>query len=137
MQPDAPPVRHVGSTGQPLHDAQRAYRVASTQPPPTTVDLVIKDSYQLAAGDLRLTVPLAGTVRQIKAMISQAHPDQPAPATQRLIFAGRLLQDATSTAEVLRQARATRCAASEGATGRSLRIHRPRASPRTRVRSTT
>ena len=53
---------------------------------------------------LRLVVPLTGgKVSDIKAMLQRIHPDKPAPATQRLIFAGRLLQDATPIADVLRQ----------------------------------
>lgn len=73
---------------------------------PSHVDLIIKTPSSLEQHDVRLTVPLDGTVGEIKAQICLAHPDKPAPATQRLIFAGRLLQDATSTAEVLRQVRA-------------------------------
>ena len=51
---------------------------------------------------LRLVVPLTGGKFPI-AMLQRIHPDKPAPATQRLIFAGRLLQDATPIADVLRQ----------------------------------
>ena len=74
---------------------------------PTRVQLIIKSpSNSLETDALRLTVPLEGTVRTIKEALQQAHPEHPPPSTQRLIFAGRLLQDATPTADVLRQVRA-------------------------------
>ena len=74
-----------------------------TPPRPTHVELVVKSPSITDAADLRLSVPLRGTVRLIKEALQQAHPEHPAPSTQRLIFAGRLLQDNTQTADVLRQ----------------------------------
>ena len=76
------------------------------EPPITHATLVIKTptSNADAGGDVfRMSVPLAGTVRQIKEQLMREHPEHPPPPTQRLIFAGRLLQDSTPTSEVLRQ----------------------------------
>ena len=75
---------------------------------PERVSLIIKSPSIAESDSLRLQVPLNGTVRQIKEALQQQHPEHPAPSTQRLIFAGRLLQDSSNTADVLRQVRAPR-----------------------------
>ena len=68
------------------------------------VELIIKSPSRLEQEQpLRLSVPLEGTVRDIKEALSQTHPEHPLPSDQRLIFAGRLLVDGAQTADVLRQ----------------------------------
>ena len=70
-----------------------------------TVELLIKSPSSASAPEtpLRLTVPIEGTVRDIKQALTDAHPEHPQVHEQRLIFAGRLLQDSAPTSEVLRQ----------------------------------
>jgi hypothetical protein len=67
-----------------------------------SVDLVIKTP-SMTETPLHLSIPLEGTVRDIKAALTAAHPEHPDIAEQRLIFAGRLLQDSAQTRDVLRQ----------------------------------
>ena len=70
--------------------------------PPTHATIVVKspsNSHADSGDALRLEVPLSGTVRDIKEQLMRMHPDSPPCSTQRLIFAGRLLQDGTSTAD--------------------------------------
>ena len=67
------------------------------------VDLVIKEPSSATETPLRLSVPLDGTVRDIKVHLSRAHPEHPCPSDQRLIFAGKLLTDSSRTADVLKQ----------------------------------
>ena len=68
------------------------------------VELIIKSPSRLEQEQpLRLSVPLEGTVKDIKEALSRSHPEHPLPSEQRLIFAGRLLVDGAQTADVLRQ----------------------------------
>ena len=68
-----------------------------------TFELVIKSPSSATEEPLRLTVPVAGTVADIKRVLTTAHPEHPEVHEQRLIFAGRLLENGSKTSEVLRQ----------------------------------
>ena len=56
------------------------------------VNLVVKTPAAHEA-PFRFSVPLDGTVRDIKEALTREHPEHPPAADQRLIFAGRLLLD--------------------------------------------
>ena len=73
---------------------------------PSSVQVVVKTPSSTEQ-DFRLEVSLAGTkVRDVKLLLQEQHPEHPAPDTQRLIFAGKLLtDDAPLDSDVLKQAR--------------------------------
>jgi hypothetical protein len=53
--------------------------------------------------DFRLDIPISSTVLDLKEKLSQSYVNNPPPSTQKLIFAGRLLQDYHLLSEILRQ----------------------------------
>ncbi len=67
------------------------------------VQLLIKSpSYN---EDFRLQLTLSATVKELKERIAQDHPSRPPVERQRLIFAGRLLQDTDVLKDILRLVR--------------------------------
>lgn len=68
-----------------------------------SVRIVIKNPTQ--STDHRLEAPLNSTVGDLKQKLSQQYVNNPAPSSQKLIFAGRLLQDEAILSDILRQVR--------------------------------
>jgi len=67
------------------------------------VQLLIKSpSYN---EDFRLPLNLTSTVKELKERIAQEHPSRPPAERQRLIFAGKLLQDNDVLKDILRLVR--------------------------------
>eukprot|EP01114_Cavostelium_apophysatum_P007689 TRINITY_DN1983_c0_g1_i1.p1 TRINITY_DN1983_c0_g1~~TRINITY_DN1983_c0_g1_i1.p1 ORF type:complete len:291 (+),score=45.89 TRINITY_DN1983_c0_g1_i1:170-1042(+) len=66
------------------------------------VQLVIK-SPNPAVGDFRLEIESINTIYQLKQQLSERYPSKPAVELQKLIFAGKLLKNESSIAEVLAQ----------------------------------
>ena len=76
---------------------------AASAPPNSMVTIMIKNPNG-SDQDFSLEVPLADTaIADVKRMLHEKHPEHPEPATQRLIFAGKLLVDESLTADVLKQ----------------------------------
>jgi hypothetical protein len=66
-----------------------------------TVHIVIKNPSQ--SGDFRIEMPINNSVLQLKQKLEQSYDSRPPPANQKLIFAGRLLQDDALLSDILRQ----------------------------------
>eukprot|EP01112_Ceratiomyxa_fruticulosa_P000941 TRINITY_DN1088_c0_g1_i1.p1 TRINITY_DN1088_c0_g1~~TRINITY_DN1088_c0_g1_i1.p1 ORF type:complete len:356 (+),score=109.09 TRINITY_DN1088_c0_g1_i1:202-1269(+) len=65
------------------------------------VQLVIKNP--TTVGDHRLEFPLSSTVGELKNQLYAEYTNNPLPSTQKLIFAGRLLQDNSTLDDVFKQ----------------------------------
>jgi len=64
--------------------------------------LVIKNPVNQSY-DFKVEVELQKTVGELKQLISQQYPNNPAPQAQRLIFAGKLLEDQFTLDDLLKQ----------------------------------
>jgi len=67
----------------------------------TLISLVIKNPS--AKQDFRLEHPLKSSIAALKSRLAQSYPDQPPPHIQKLIFAGRVLQDHDILCDVFTQ----------------------------------
>ena len=65
--------------------------------------LVVRSPSLKTESDFKFRVKLDTTVSDIKAQLSRDHPEHPEPDTQRLIFAGQMLQDTRTAGDVLGQ----------------------------------
>jgi hypothetical protein len=66
------------------------------------IELVIKNA-NARIDDFRLEIALSETIRNLKQKLSESYPDNPPMSAQKLIFAGRLLQDDQNLQEILKQ----------------------------------
>jgi hypothetical protein len=65
------------------------------------IQLVIK-SFGSKEADFKLQFELNKTVADLKQLLAEAYPGNPSTSSQRLIFAGRLLQDGDVMNDVLK-----------------------------------
>ena len=65
------------------------------------VNLLIRSA--LCNGDRKIEATLDWTVMEVKKQLEQDWPNHPPPHDQRLVYAGKLLQDASRLKEVLRR----------------------------------
>jgi len=66
------------------------------------VSLVIKNPGNQSI-DFRTEIELSKTVGDLKQLIAQQYPNNPAPQAQRLIFSGKLLEDSNVLTDLLKQ----------------------------------
>lgn len=58
-----------------------------------SVELIIKNASCAADTEFRTTVPLASSVRELKEQLHRSHPSKPLVDEQKIIFAGKVLDD--------------------------------------------